>query len=177
MPSSEIYSLALHDALPISMPTSPILAAVCICRSAITSEQSTRLLFFGPDRSEEHTSELQSLRHLVCRLPRSTLLPYTTLFRSPCRPVPYSLPSASAGVRSRASRAPVCCSSDLTDRKSTRLNSSHLGISYAVFRDLLSCPTRRSSDLHADQSHTRCRLHLPECDHERAEHPFAVLRT
>src|ERR1039458_5730258 len=114
MPSSEIYSLALHDALPISMPTSPILAAVCICRSAITSEQSTRLLFFGPDRSEEHTSELQSLRHLVCRLPRSTLLPYTTLFRSPCRPVPYSLPSASAGVRSRASRAPVCCSSDLT---------------------------------------------------------------
>src|SRR5262245_51448770 len=40
-------------------------------------------------RSEEHTSELQSLRHLVCRLlllpptPRLTLFPYTTLFRSP----------------------------------------------------------------------------------------------
>src|ERR1039458_7060154 len=34
-------------------------------------------------RSEEHTSELQSLRHLVCRPPRSTLFPYTTLFRSP----------------------------------------------------------------------------------------------
>src|SRR5262245_5402911 len=36
-------------------------------------------------RSEEHTSELQSLRHLVCRLlpsPRSPLFPYTTLFRS-----------------------------------------------------------------------------------------------
>src|ERR1039458_6622939 len=42
-------------------------------------------------RLEEHTSELQSLRHLVCRLlllklirrpPRSTLFPYTTLFRS-----------------------------------------------------------------------------------------------
>src|SRR5262245_49532487 len=38
-------------------------------------------------RSEEHTSELQSLRHLVCRLllrppPPSTLFPYTTLFRS-----------------------------------------------------------------------------------------------
>src|ERR1035437_2053786 len=33
----------------MSMPTSPIRAAVCICRSAITSEQSTRLLFFGPD--------------------------------------------------------------------------------------------------------------------------------
>src|ERR1035438_7760703 len=45
-------------------------------------------------RSEEHTSELQSLRHLVCRLllekirrpPRSTLFPYTTLFRSPITP-------------------------------------------------------------------------------------------
>src|ERR1039458_7576622 len=40
------------------------------------------------------------------------------------------------------------------DRKSTRLNSSHLGISYAVFcsgdpRDLHSFPTRRSSDLSA----------------------------
>src|SRR5437899_2981130 len=39
------------------------------------------------ERSEEHTSELQSLRHLVCRLllrppPRPTLFPYTTLFRS-----------------------------------------------------------------------------------------------
>src|SRR5262245_51947511 len=38
-------------------------------------------------RSEEHTSELQSLRHLVCRLllllpPRPPLFPYTTLFRS-----------------------------------------------------------------------------------------------
>src|SRR5262245_5287584 len=33
------------------------------------------------------------------------------------------------------------------DRKSTRLNSSHLGISYAVLRDLPSFPTRRSSDL------------------------------
>src|SRR5262245_12423223 len=34
-------------------------------------------------RSEEHTSELQSLRHLVCRLPpTSTRFPYTTLFRS-----------------------------------------------------------------------------------------------
>src|SRR5437870_1554752 len=33
-------------------------------------------------RSEEHTSELQSRGHLVCRPPRSPLFPYTTLFRS-----------------------------------------------------------------------------------------------
>src|SRR5690625_2019492 len=44
-------------------------------------------LLFYP-RSEEHTSELQSRGHLVCRLllpppPPSTLFPYTTLFRSP----------------------------------------------------------------------------------------------
>src|ERR1019366_2603610 len=32
----------------------------------------------------------------------------------PCRPVPFALPSASAGARSRVNRAPVCCSSDLT---------------------------------------------------------------
>src|SRR5689334_8209023 len=43
------------------------------------------------DRSEEHTSELQSQFHLVCRLlhvrppPTPTLFPYTTLFRSPHR--------------------------------------------------------------------------------------------
>src|SRR5689334_3322672 len=36
----------------------------------------------GRHRSEEHTSELQSQFHLVCRLPSSTLFPYTTLFRS-----------------------------------------------------------------------------------------------
>src|SRR5689334_11739805 len=37
---------------------------------------------FAKTRSEEHTSELQSQFHLVCRPPRSTLFPYTTLFRS-----------------------------------------------------------------------------------------------
>src|SRR5437016_4680181 len=40
---------------------------------------------YSLNRSEEHTSELQSLTNLVCRLllpPRSTLFPYTTLFRS-----------------------------------------------------------------------------------------------
>src|SRR5262245_29962938 len=52
----------------------------------------------GRDRSEEHTSELQSLRHLVCRLlppPVSPLFPYTTLFRSWLR----RLGSMSSAVR------------------------------------------------------------------------------
>src|SRR5215813_14983433 len=57
---------------------------------------------------------------MIRRPPRSTLFPYTTLFRS--RP-----PSFRNG---RASW-PGCCTG--RDRKSTRLNSSHVRISYAVF--------------------------------------------
>src|SRR2546426_6656753 len=67
---------------------------------------------------------------MIRRPPRSTLFPYTTLFRSP--------PSASPCRRShRASRPssawPVGRRLRARDRKSTRLNSSHLVISYAVF--------------------------------------------
>src|SRR5437899_12924987 len=60
---------------------------------------------------------------LIRRPPRSTLFPYTTLFRSPAASVPR--PGCS-GPLLRHPEAEV-------DRKSTRLNSSHLGISYAVF--------------------------------------------
>src|SRR2546429_7876957 len=62
---------------------------------------------------------------MIRRPPRSTLFPYTTLFRSPqaTRPIPRSLYRGwSEG------RQPGC-----VDRKSTRLNSSHGYISYAVF--------------------------------------------
>src|SRR3712207_8908788 len=89
---------------------------------------------------------------MIRRPPRSTLFPYTTLFRS--------LPP-SAGVRDDPGRAPpdrvrrggratvtpgrdtrsddgellalLAAGGDLRDRKSTRLNSSHANISYAVF--------------------------------------------
>src|SRR5690606_36767564 len=44
------------------------------------------------------------------------------------------------------------------DRKSTRLNSSHVKISYAVFLDLHSSPTRRSSDLADRAWNWRCRV-------------------
>src|SRR6266852_7449363 len=57
---------------------------------------------------------------MIRRPPRSTLFPYTTLFRSRCKPKPWPSPTTwpcwHAG-----------------DRKSTRLNSSHGSISYAVF--------------------------------------------
>src|SRR5947199_1552371 len=72
--------------------------------------------------------------------PRSTLFPYTTLFRSSYRgrlaPSPTGLLHLGhartfwiAWRRARAANGTLL----LRDRKSTRLNSSHLGISYAVF--------------------------------------------
>src|SRR5437899_9414550 len=59
--------------------------------------------------------------------PRSTLFPYTTLFRSLFKQ--FSFPG---GIPSHTA-AEVPGSMHEGDRKSTRLNSSHLGISYAVF--------------------------------------------
>src|SRR3989442_2044936 len=59
---------------------------------------------------------------MIRRPPRSTLFPYTTLFRSRRRGRP-------SGVR-RPRRPPP---TGTRDRKSTRLNSSHVRISYAVF--------------------------------------------
>src|SRR5471030_3345065 len=58
---------------------------------------------------------------MIRRPPRSTLFPYTTLFRSWRR--------AECAAGPRRHRRPAV----RQDRKSTRLNSSHLGISYAVF--------------------------------------------
>src|SRR5437899_4844142 len=68
---------------------------------------------------------------MIRRPPRSTLFPYTTLFRSEdfWRP-------RTPHVRHRVTRPSGLFPSFqivVVDRKSTRLNSSHLGISYAVF--------------------------------------------
>src|SRR5256885_8198102 len=62
---------------------------------------------------------------MIRRPPRSTLLPYTTLFRSR---------QSRAGARRGKGRRPERrLQPGRIDRKSTRLNSSHLVISYAVF--------------------------------------------
>src|SRR5256885_6978674 len=66
---------------------------------------------------------------MIRRPPRSTLFPYTTLFRS-LRPFDLHVPPAQGGETERAVLARVFV---VADRKSTRLNSSHLVISYAVF--------------------------------------------
>src|SRR5262245_62625941 len=61
---------------------------------------------------------------MIRRPPRSTLFPYTTLFRSTDRPDGRDFRGLPGLALQRAG---------VEDRKSTRLNSSHLGISYAVF--------------------------------------------
>src|SRR5438309_7235116 len=63
--TTEIYTLSLHDALPISTWTAArifTLSAWC-CSSVLRAARQTL-----EQRSEEHTSELQSQFHLVCRL-------------------------------------------------------------------------------------------------------------
>src|SRR5437868_11409682 len=66
---------------------------------------------------------------MIRRPPRSTLFPYTTLFRS----------EMEAGSQQRVlevrpeNRSEASGANSRTDRKSTRLNSSHVSISYAVF--------------------------------------------
>src|SRR5256885_12513371 len=68
---------------------------------------------------------------MIRRPPRSTLFPYTTLFRSGQRGAPAQLWAAAEGRPGlRSSRGGRAARGD---RKSTRLNSSHLVISYAVF--------------------------------------------
>src|SRR5256885_8950765 len=72
---------------------------------------------------------------MIRRPPRSTLFPYTTLFRSVWIREPLFLRGGDAGVGdARCSRQRGAYRPDRDrDRKSTRLNSSHLVISYAVF--------------------------------------------
>src|SRR5689334_23500803 len=64
---------------------------------------------------------------MIRRPPRSTLFPYTTLFRSSA--TSHARSEATAMVTRLASRDAI----GKLDRKSTRLNSSHSSISYAVF--------------------------------------------
>src|SRR5205814_8232789 len=85
-PPSQIYTLSLHDALPISAEMAATLVSpagtfvlpneLSPHATTVLSPSSARLWplpaaiasTLVKPRSEEHTSELQSLRHLVCRL-------------------------------------------------------------------------------------------------------------
>src|SRR5436309_11181425 len=81
---------------------------------------------------------------MIPRPPRSTLFPYTTLFRSakggnpdlpPGREFKPGLPGSarSKSATGRPADGAQSHPDDARDRKSTRLNSSHVKISYAVF--------------------------------------------
>src|SRR2546421_1387012 len=84
---------------------------------------------------------------MIRRPPRSTLFPYTTLFRSSALTVgragsfgavgmmmrPVSTAPTDGASSAAADEAPSVGAGDTGDRKSTRLNSSHDQISYAVF--------------------------------------------
>src|SRR3712207_6971878 len=83
---------------------------------------------------------------MIRRPPRSTLFPYTTLFRSPRQgghpPGPQAVQRAGHDVRRQAGaegdrlrprQGDRAAADAAQDRKSTRLNSSHANISYAVF--------------------------------------------
>src|SRR5690349_22091825 len=77
---------------------------------------------------------------MIHRTPRSTLFPYTTLFRSalflsvkPVTPAVMTTAMDDATVALRVARHLKPSQPNNLDRKSTRLNSSHVEISYAVF--------------------------------------------
>src|SRR2546428_13908735 len=70
---------------------------------------------------------------MIRRPPRSTLFPYTTLFRSISCPRRCAATSPPTGCIVRSLMLKSLVTKVVGDRKSTRLNSSHDQISYAVF--------------------------------------------
>src|SRR5438132_5663154 len=105
-----------------------------------------------------HVLLLQFFYILLHPPPRSTLFPYTTLFRS-------GVGSSARHHRVQVSQSGRRRPDWLTDRKSTRLNSSHTVISYAVFclkkkrdtvRSVSSRWSNRSGRVGGDGSLTRC---------------------
>src|SRR3989442_11609410 len=90
---------------------------------------------------------------MIRRPPRSTLFPYTTLFRSRRRQL---LERVERALRAHGEHQRAACHQADGDRKSTRLNSSHVRISYAVFclkkKKKCCSPARRTAEV----QHTRC---------------------
>src|SRR5207248_7660107 len=96
---------------------------------------------------------------MIRRPPRSTLFPYTTLFRS--------APRAGA-ARVRSGQAPGDLSLDReADRKSTRLNSSHRTISYAVF--CLKKKKKKTKSMQYGRNNNHARQNSPHI-YSQSEH-------
>src|SRR2546422_1482789 len=98
---------------------------------------------------------------MIRRPPRSTLFPYTTLFRStsPGAKIVFSKGAAAPKATLWRRNSRLCI---LTDRKSTRLNSSHGYISYAVF-----CLKKKKHDIDRLQAGEHGGV-VPHTDSKRA---------
>src|SRR5262249_61439462 len=100
-PTPDLYPLSLHDALPICRPpahaprrsprapTPPASPAASLAAPSEVSPQAGGGL--TSDRSEEHTSELQSLTNLVCRLLLEKKKKHTTRLASPANSPAHTL--------------------------------------------------------------------------------------
>src|SRR3712207_6878343 len=98
--TTEIYTLSLHDALPISVTFSRCTASRSVNKTIVCGPpRSTagllcisRMSLVGPSsRSEEHTSELQSRQYLVCRLLLEKKTPLPPTLPTPPSPSPSTL--------------------------------------------------------------------------------------
>src|SRR5262245_32207911 len=116
MPTTTIYPLSLHDALPIS------------------NAAGTYLYGSGGDGGRQQAMGLYGA--LIVR-PSTAGRAYESAATAYDVEAPLVLSAVDPAFNNASD----------PDRKSTRLNSSHLGISYADHHDLPPFPTRRSSDL------------------------------
>src|SRR5256885_7764789 len=99
---------------------------------------------------------------MIRRPPRSTLFPYTTLFRSRAvrRAAGKKEPTVSVSYIPEKEKIRLWGKA-AGDRKSTRLNSSHLVISYAVF--CLKKKKKKKKSYYCSNRHTR--HHATQCSH------------
>src|SRR2546427_1355030 len=96
---------------------------------------------------------------MIRRPPRSTLFPYTTLFRSRNETAAPGLPALRTLQGQSGTRTGVVRISRSEDRKSTRLNSSHSQISYAVF-----CLKKKKRWLSRRANHYKLTIERPLTD-------------
>src|SRR5256885_10484086 len=98
---------------------------------------------------------------MIRRPPRSTLFPYTTLFRSSL--VASVMKIYELTVNQSLRSLILKCRLPTRDRKSTRLNSSHLVISYAVF-----CLKKKKNNCRVFKLFFEDRMHGDDCIHRAA---------
>src|SRR2546425_9786724 len=85
--TTEIYTLSLHDALPIWNSTYAVPGMEGDAIAPMMASVASAIFSSSDSRSEEHTSELQSLAYLVCRLLLEKKKTKTIVHISDCRKV------------------------------------------------------------------------------------------